>query len=453
MEAVQNGIFKGVKVGANNVTVTHLQYADDTIFFGEWNKETVKSLMCILKSFEEVSELRVNFNNSKLYGIGVNEDDMTDMDLWMGVVGEVQEVVGQLESKNDVVRGRLIFGKSVLGKWWWRLRKEGGSLWVRVIKSIHGVVGRLNDYRVMGGILGFGRIGGLMIKDFVIDFLGKMQGTDSVRKLYTVSLFTPISKGPRRNTEMEPDMDTENMTISEYLEYEAAKERRLWDDVRSRRSPTNYNEADVDSFHRNKSKTFSYPYSHNLTPPHPCFLPVQPYPKNYLVSTNESNDVDIENMTIAEYNLYVAKQGLGMNPLRAENMKRMGHDIVQDSIWEQDDDSEEDQEEDGDDGDTFDMWDITVEDVERIRKFFNVPDEIDEIVQPLIPEPIHTTPPNDDYVAPATKSILDELLEEFGDEILNVTMVDDEADFNPTKDLEEPERLLAKEPQSNFTEI
>ncbi|GJX36872.1 hypothetical protein Tco_0248429, partial [Tanacetum coccineum] len=118
-----------------------------------------------------------------------------------------------------------------------------------------------------------------------------------------------------------------------------------------------------------------------------------------------------------------------------------------------DDDSEEDQEEDGDDGDTFDMWDITVEDVERIRKFFNVPDEIDEIVQPLIPEPIHTTPPNDDYVAPATKSILDELLEEFRDEILNVTMNDEEADFNPNKDLEELERLLDEEPQLNFTKI
>ncbi|GKE40804.1 hypothetical protein Tco_1464209 [Tanacetum coccineum] len=97
--------------------------------------------------------------------------------------------------------------------------------------------------------------------------------------------------------------------------------------------------------------------------------------------------------------------------------------LTLDSIWEQDDDSEEDQEDDN------------------------------EIVQPLIPEPIHTTPPNDDYVAPATKSILDELLEEFGDEILNVTMDDEEADFNPTKDLEELERLLAEEPQSNFTEI
>ncbi|GJX96480.1 retrovirus-related pol polyprotein from transposon TNT 1-94 [Tanacetum coccineum] len=151
-------------------------------------------------------------------------------------------------------------------------------------------------------------------------------------------------------------------------------------------------------------------------------MTISEYLENYFVSTNESNDADIENMTIAEYNLH-------------------------------DDDSEEDQEEDGVDEDTFDMWDIMVEDIEWIRKIFNVPKEIDEIAQPLIPEPIHTTPPNDDYVAPATKSILDELLEEFGDEILNVTMVDDKADFNPTKDLEELERLLTKEPQSNFMEI
>ncbi|GJR43365.1 hypothetical protein Tco_1311468 [Tanacetum coccineum] len=99
----------------------------------------------------------------------------------------------------------------------------------------------------------------------------------------------------------------------------------------------------------------------------------------------------------------------------------MGHDIVQDSIWEHDDDSEEDQEED------------------------------DKIVQHLIPEPIHTTPPNDDYVAPTTKSILDKLLEELGDEILNVATIDEEAD--PTKDLEELERLLAMRPQSNFMKI
>nr|GEV44659.1 zf-CCHC domain-containing protein/UBN2 domain-containing protein [Tanacetum cinerariifolium] len=204
---------------------------------------------------------------------------------------------------------------------------------------------------------------------------------------------------------MEMELDIKNMTISEYLEYEDMKERQLWDNVRSRRSQTNYDEADFDSFHRNKSNTFNYPYSHNLPPPNPCSLPVQPYPKNYLVSTNVSNNVNIK----------------------------------------------EDQEENSDNGDFFDMWDITVEDVERIKKFLSpkLPDVMNDVIQPLILKTIHTTPPNDDYVALATKPILNELLVEFGDEILNVAMIDEEAD--PTKDIEELERLFFKDP--HFTDI
>ena len=32
-EAVSNGILKGVSVGRDEVIVSHLQYADDTVFF------------------------------------------------------------------------------------------------------------------------------------------------------------------------------------------------------------------------------------------------------------------------------------------------------------------------------------------------------------------------------------------------------------------------------------
>ncbi|GJT00557.1 hypothetical protein Tco_0821726 [Tanacetum coccineum] len=139
--------------------------------------------------------------------------------------------------------------------------------------------------------------------------------------------------------------------------------------------------------------------------------------------------------------------------LGAENLRRMGQEKIQngcdnDTSRDTNHESEEGQVEDDDDGDTYNIWDTTVEDVKLIRQFLtpNVPDEMDEVIRTLIPQPIHPTPPNDDYVEPATKSILDELLEKFGDEILNVTMVDEEADFNPTKDIEELERLLAKHP-------
>ncbi|GKA59940.1 hypothetical protein Tco_0759253 [Tanacetum coccineum] len=127
------------------------------------------------------------------------------------------------------------------------------------------------------------------------------------------------------------------------------------------------------------------------------------------------------------------------------------------SICEQDVDLEkkEAEVEDDDDGDTYDIWDITIEGVERIRQFLmlNIPDEMDEVIQPLIPQPIHTTPPNEDYVAPDTKSILDDLLEKVEDEILNVTMVDEGEECSPTKDLEDLKRLLAKDPQSHYSEI
>nr|GEZ59339.1 hypothetical protein [Tanacetum cinerariifolium] len=91
----------------------------------------------------------------------------------------------------------------------------------------------------------------------------------------------------------------------------------------------------------------------------------------------------------------------------------MEHNIDQDISCEQDDDLEDDQEEDGDDRDTFDMWDIMIGDIERIRQFLtlNVPEVIKDVIHPLIPKTLHTTPPNEDYVASTTKSILDEELE------------------------------------------
>ncbi|GKA62192.1 reverse transcriptase domain, reverse transcriptase zinc-binding domain protein [Tanacetum coccineum] len=60
-EAVEKDIFRGVVVGDNNVMVSHLQYADDTIFFGE----------------------------CKIYGIGINEEELAEMARWMGCgIGE-----------------------------------------------------------------------------------------------------------------------------------------------------------------------------------------------------------------------------------------------------------------------------------------------------------------------------------------------------------------------------
>ncbi|GJZ87653.1 hypothetical protein Tco_0659263 [Tanacetum coccineum] len=61
------------------------------------------------------------------------------------------------------------------------------------------------------------------------------------QKVYDVTWSMPLhrkddSSWDQRIMEMEPDI--ENLTLNEYLEYEAVKERRLWDNVRSKSSPT-----------------------------------------------------------------------------------------------------------------------------------------------------------------------------------------------------------------------
>lgn len=81
MKRSKRECFKGVRVGEEEVLVSHLQYADDTIFFGDWGGGNVRNLICILKCFEKVSGLRANMTKSRLYGIEV---PMRDVVVWLG---------------------------------------------------------------------------------------------------------------------------------------------------------------------------------------------------------------------------------------------------------------------------------------------------------------------------------------------------------------------------------
>jgi len=56
-EAISKICFQSFLVGKNKVPVNILQYADDTIFFGEASMENVKSVKAMLRCFEMVSGL------------------------------------------------------------------------------------------------------------------------------------------------------------------------------------------------------------------------------------------------------------------------------------------------------------------------------------------------------------------------------------------------------------
>lgn len=68
---VQQGYFSGYKVG--NLTISHFQFADDTLIVGEKRSLNVWSIKVILQLFESISGLKVNFYKSKLFGINMGE--------------------------------------------------------------------------------------------------------------------------------------------------------------------------------------------------------------------------------------------------------------------------------------------------------------------------------------------------------------------------------------------
>ena len=72
-EAVEKNLFRGFLVGRNNVEISSRQYVDDTIFFGETSMENVKAIKAILRSFELVSGLKINFAKSSFGAIGKSE--------------------------------------------------------------------------------------------------------------------------------------------------------------------------------------------------------------------------------------------------------------------------------------------------------------------------------------------------------------------------------------------
>ena len=74
VRAGERGLFEGFLVGRNRTRVSHLQFADDTIFFSKASFKELYSLKLILLVFGRLSGLRINLNKSTLLGINIRQD-------------------------------------------------------------------------------------------------------------------------------------------------------------------------------------------------------------------------------------------------------------------------------------------------------------------------------------------------------------------------------------------
>ncbi|XP_028099858.1 uncharacterized protein LOC114299337 [Camellia sinensis] len=71
--AKQLGIIKGVVVGDREVNISYLQFADDTILFCEAEWVEIVAMKRILRCFEVISGLKINFHKSLICGVGVDD--------------------------------------------------------------------------------------------------------------------------------------------------------------------------------------------------------------------------------------------------------------------------------------------------------------------------------------------------------------------------------------------
>lgn len=70
--AKERGLFKGVEVGKEKIEITNLQYADDTLLVGVASNETILAMKSIMRMFELISGLKINFTKSSLIGVNTN---------------------------------------------------------------------------------------------------------------------------------------------------------------------------------------------------------------------------------------------------------------------------------------------------------------------------------------------------------------------------------------------
>lgn len=63
-KAMELGLIRGATFGSNDVHISHLQFADDTILFLKPSLEYLCNDRRILRCFELVAGLRINFHKS-----------------------------------------------------------------------------------------------------------------------------------------------------------------------------------------------------------------------------------------------------------------------------------------------------------------------------------------------------------------------------------------------------
>ncbi|GJX54884.1 RNA-directed DNA polymerase, eukaryota [Tanacetum coccineum] len=135
------GLFNGISLDPN-FQLSHLFYADDVVFFGQWSESNLSTIIQVMDCFFRASGLRINLHKSKLIGIAVDSslvddaankigcmaiklpfsylginigDRMSRIKAWDNVINNVLCLLSKWKMKSFSIGGRLTLLKAVLG--------------------------------------------------------------------------------------------------------------------------------------------------------------------------------------------------------------------------------------------------------------------------------------------------------------------------------------------------
>ncbi|GJX79422.1 RNA-directed DNA polymerase, eukaryota [Tanacetum coccineum] len=138
---VDVGLFKGIHLSPL-VNLSHMFYADDAVFVGQWCDDNINTLVHVLECFFRASGLRINMSKSKIMGVNVGDDkikvaasklgclilntpftylgtkvggNMSRVQAWTEIIDKVKSRLSNWKLKSLSIGGRLTLLKSVLG--------------------------------------------------------------------------------------------------------------------------------------------------------------------------------------------------------------------------------------------------------------------------------------------------------------------------------------------------
>ena len=77
LRAEERNLLEGFRVGRNRTRVSHLQFANDTIFFSNTREEELQTLKSLLLVFRHISGFKVNLDKSNIYGINLDQNHLS----------------------------------------------------------------------------------------------------------------------------------------------------------------------------------------------------------------------------------------------------------------------------------------------------------------------------------------------------------------------------------------